>query len=150
MIVNNKESVTGESRNIPPVPGNHLVLNINAKLQAAVEKELRDSVFRARANGYRGDSGAAVVMDLKGRVLAMASYPDYDLNIWENGITVKQAKELYSERSGVPALSRAIQGSFAPASAFKVVSLAAAGAANYNLANTFNCPSEVTFGDRTF
>ena len=150
VIVNNKESVTRESKNIAPIPGNHLVLNINAKLQAAVEKELRDSVFRARANGYRGDSGAAVVMDLKGRVLAMASYPDYDLNIWENGITVRQAKELYSERSGVPALSRAIQGSFAPASTFKVVSLAAAGAANYNLANTFNCPSEVTFGDRTF
>ncbi|HEY9275871.1 MAG TPA: penicillin-binding transpeptidase domain-containing protein, partial [Candidatus Nanopelagicaceae bacterium] len=45
---------------------------------------------------------------------------------------------------------RAIQGSFAPASAFKVVSLAAAGAANYNLSSTYNCPSEVTFGDRTF
>lgn len=150
VIVNNKESVTRESRNISPISGNHLILNINAKLQAAVEKELRDSVFRARGNGYRGDSGAAVVMDLEGRILAMASYPDYDLNIWENGITVRQAKELYSERTGVPALSRAIQGSFAPASTFKVVSLSAAAAANYNLATTYNCPSEVQIGDRTF
>jgi penicillin-binding protein 2 len=150
VIVNNKESVTRESRNIAPISGNHLILNINAKLQAAVEKELRDSVFRARGNGYRGDSGAAVVMDLEGRILAMASYPDYDLNIWENGITVRQAKELYSERTGVPALSRAIQGSFAPASTFKVVSLSAAAAANYNLATTYNCPSEVQIGDRTF
>ena len=150
VIVNYKEAVTQESRNIAPIPGNHLVLNINAKLQAAVERELREAVLRARATGYRGDSGAAIVTDLQGRVLAMASYPDYDLNIWENGITVAQAKELYSARSGVPALSRAIQGSFAPASTFKVVSLAAAVKANYSLKQSYDCPATVQIGDRTF
>ena len=65
-----------------------------------MERELEASVLRARSNGYRGDAGAAIVTDLQGRVLAMASYPDYDLNIWENGITVRQAKELYSEATG--------------------------------------------------
>lgn len=150
VIVNFKESVTRESRNQIAIPGNHLVLNINSKLQSAVEQELRDAVFRARGNGYRGDSGAAVVMDLEGRVLAMASYPDYDLNIWENGITVKQAKDLYSASSGVPALSRAIQGEFAPASTFKVVSLAASVAANYSLEKTYDCPANVQIGDRIF
>lgn len=150
VIVNYKESVTREARNIEPIPGNHLVLNINAKLQAAVERELRDAVLRARSLGYRGDSGAAIVTDLEGRVLAMASYPDYDLNIWENGITVKQAKELYSESSGVPALSRAVQGVFAPASTFKVVSLSAAVAAKYSLSTTYDCPATVQIGDRTF
>ena len=126
VIVNYKESVTRESMNIAPIAGNHLVLNVNARLQAVVERELKNSVLRARSNGYRGDAGAAIVTDLEGRVLAMASYPDYDLNIWENGITVKQAKELYSDATGVPALSRAVQGVFAPASTFKVVSLSAA------------------------
>ncbi len=150
VIVNYKESVTSESRNIEPVPGNHLVLNINAKLQSATEEALRNAVQRARGSGYRGDSGAAIVMDLDGRVLAMASYPDYDLNIWENGITVKQAKELYSQQSAVPALSRAIQGSFAPASTFKVVSLSAAAAANYNLKSTYDCPAQVEIGNRIF
>ena len=150
VIVNYKESVTRESRNIEPISGNHLVLNINAKLQAAVERELRDAVLRARSIGYRGDSGAAIVTDLEGRVLAMASYPDYDLNIWENGITVKQAKELYSESSGVPALSRAVQGVFAPASTFKVVSLSAAVAANYSLKSSYDCPATVQIGDRVF
>ncbi|MFZ9101069.1 MAG: penicillin-binding transpeptidase domain-containing protein, partial [Candidatus Planktophila sp.] len=150
VIVNNKESVTRESRNIAPIPGNHLVLNINAKLQSAVERELEASVLRARANGYRGDAGAAIVTDLEGRILAMASYPDYDLNIWENGITVRQAKELYSEASGVPALSRAIQGVFAPASTFKVVSLSAAVEANYSLKASYDCPATVQIGDRTF
>lgn len=150
VIVNNRESVTRESRNDPAIPGNHVVLNVNAKLQAAVEAQLRDAVFRARANGYRGDAGAAVVLDLEGRVLALASYPDYDLNIWEDGITVKQAKSLYSQASGVPALSRATQGNFAPASTFKVVSLSAAVAANYSLNESYNCPAEVQIGTRTF
>ncbi len=150
VIVNYKESVTRESRNIAPIPGNHLVLNVNARLQAVVERELKNSVLRARSNGFRGDAGAAIVTDLEGRVLAMASYPDYDLNIWENGITVKQAKELYSEASGVPALSRAVQGVFAPASTFKVVSLAAAVAANYSLKTSYDCPATVQIGDRVF
>ena len=99
VIVDRKEVVTQESRNTPSVPGNHVILNINAKLQAAVEQELKNSVLRARGMGYRGDSGAAIVMDIKtGGVLAMASYPDYDLNIWENGITVKQAKSFTARK----------------------------------------------------
>jgi len=150
VIVDNQESVTRESRNDPAIPGNHVVLNVNGKLQAAVEAQLKDAVLRARANGYRGDAGAAVVLDLEGRVLALASYPDYDLNIWENGITVKQAKSLYSQVSGVPALSRATQGTFAPASTFKVVSLSAAVAANYSLRQTYDCPASVQIGTRTF
>ena len=151
VIVDRKESVTQESRNIPSIPGNHVVLNLNAALQSAVELELKNSIARARGLGYRGDSGAAIVMDVKtGRVLAMASYPDYDLNIWENGITVKQSKELYDERTGVPALSRAIQGTFAPASTFKVVSLSASIDAGYDLKGTYACPAEVQIGNRTF
>lgn len=150
VIVNNREAVTSESRNEEPVPGNHLVLNVNAELQGAVELELRDAVARARSGGKRADSGAAVVMDLEGRVLAMASYPDYDLNIWENGISAKQAKSLYSEASGVPALSRVTQGSFAPASTFKVVSLSAAVAAKYSLSAQYDCPAQVQIGDRVF
>lgn len=151
VIVDRKESVTQESRNTPAVPGNHLVVNINAKLQSVVEQELKSAVMRARASGYRGDAGAAIVMDVNtGGVLAMASYPDYDLNIWENGITVKQAKDLYSEKTGVPALSRAIQGGFAPASTFKVVSLSAAVAAGYSLKDRYECPAQVEIGNRVF
>lgn len=151
VIVDRKEAVTQESRNIPSIPGNHVVLNLNAALQSAVELELKNSIARARGLGYRGDSGAAIVMDVKtGHVLAMASYPDYDLNIWENGITVKQSKDLYDERTGVPALSRAIQGAFAPASTFKVVSLSASIDAGYDLKGTYACPAEVQIGNRIF
>ncbi|MFM1937828.1 MAG: penicillin-binding protein 2 [Actinomycetota bacterium] len=151
VIVDRKEAVTQESRNTPAVPGNHLIVHINAKLQAAVEEELKNAVLRAKAAGRRGDAGAAVVLDIKtGGVLAMASYPDYDLNIWENGITVKQASELFSAQSGVPALSRAIQGGFAPASTFKVISLSAAVDAGYSLKTKYDCPSSVEIGTRVF
>jgi penicillin-binding protein 2 len=151
VIVDRKESVTSEAQVIAPIPGNHLVTSLDVRLQAATESALADAIKRGRANGYRADSGAAVVMDAKtGRILAIASYPTYDPNIWEKGLTVKQAKDLFSQANGVPALSRALQGLFAPASTFKVVSLVAAANAGYNLNGTYSCPASVKVGNIDF
>ena len=151
VIVDRKESITRESQNTKPVPGDHLVTSLDVRLQAATEKALKDAVLRGRANGYTSDSGAAVVMDIKtGRVLALASYPTYDPNSWEKGLTVQQAEDLFSEKKSVPALNRALQGLFAPASTFKVVSLLASANAGYNLKANYKCPSEVQVGTRTF
>ena len=150
-LVNRKEVVTKQNKNIQAVAGNNLITNIDAKLQAAVEKSLEAAVKRARSSGYRGDSGAAVVLEIKtGRVLAMASYPTYDPTIWQKGLTVKQAEDLFSEAKGVPALSRPIQGLFAPASTFKAVSVVAAAKAGYPLNASYNCPATVEIGNRTF
>ncbi|KRO41463.1 MAG: cell division protein FtsI, partial [Actinobacteria bacterium BACL4 MAG-121022-bin9] len=150
-LVNRKEIVTKESKNIQAVAGNNLITNIDAKLQAAAEDALESAIFRARSAGYRGDSGAAVVMEIKtGRVLAMASYPTYDPEIWQRGLTVKQAKDLFSEEKGVPALSRPIQGLFAPASTFKSISVLAAANAGYSLDARYDCPATVEIGTRTY
>jgi penicillin-binding protein 2 len=120
-------------------------------LQSGVERALEGAVKRARASGYRGDSGAAVVLEIKtGRVLAMASYPTYEPEIWQRGLTVKQAEDLFSEVKGVPALSRPLQGLFAPASTFKSISVVAAANAGYSLDATYNCPASVEIGTRTF
>jgi len=151
VLVNRKELVTKQSRNIKAIAGNNLITNIDSKLQAGVEKALEGAVKRARASGYKGDSGAAVVLEIStGRVLAMASYPTYDPAIWQRGLTVKQAEDLFSEKKGVPALSRPLQGLFAPASTFKSVSVVAAAAAGYSLDASYNCPAEVAIGNRTF
>ena len=151
VIVDRKESITRESQNTQPVAGNHLVTSLDVRLQAAAEKALKDAVLRGRANGFTSDSGAAVVMDIKtGRVLALASYPTYDPNAWEKGLTVQQAEDLFSEKKSVPALNRALQGLFAPASTFKVVSLLAAESAGYDLKADYKCPSQVQVGTRTF
>ena len=150
-LVNRKEVVTKESTNIQAIAGNNLVTNIDAKLQSGVERALEAAVKRARASGYRGDSGAAVVLEIKtGRVLAMASYPTYEPEIWQKGLTVKQAEDLFSEVKGVPALSRPLQGLFAPASTFKSVSVVAAANAGYPLDGSYNCPASVEIGNRTF
>ena len=151
VIVDRKEAVTSTGKVTNPIGGNHLVTSIDVRLQAASEKALAEAVARSRANGFRADGGAAVVMDLRtGRVLALASYPTYDPNAYERGLTVKQASDLYSEETGVPALSRALQGQFAPASTFKAVSLVAAANAGYDLNTTYDCPGEYQVGTRAF
>ena len=150
-LVNRKEVVTKQNKNIQAIAGNNLITNIDAKLQAGVEKSLAAAVQRARASGFRGDSGAAIVLEIKtGRVLAMASYPTYDPTIWQKGLTVKQAQDLFSEAKGVPALSRPLQGLFAPASTFKAISVVAAADAGYSLNTSYNCPASVEIGTRTF
>ncbi len=151
LIVDRKEAITAQGQNTAPIAGNHLVTSLDARLQGAVEVALADAVKRGRANGYTSDSGAAVVMDVKtGRILALASYPTYDPNAFEKGLTVAQAADLFSEKKAVPALSRALQGLYAPASTFKSVSLIAAAAAGYDLNAAYKCPAEVQVGTRAF
>jgi penicillin-binding protein 2 len=151
VIVDRKEAVTSTSQNSKPIGGSHLVTSIDARVQASAESALADAVRRARAAGHRSDGGAAVVMDIKnGQILALASYPTYDPNAFERGLTVAEAENLYSEAAGVPALSRALQGLFAPASTFKSVSVVAAANAGYDLNATYDCPSQVEVGTRAF
>jgi len=151
VIVDRKEAVTSTSQNSKPVGGDHLVTSIDVRVQAATENALADAVRRARASGNPSDGAAAVVMDVtNGQILALASYPTYDPNAFERGLTVAEAKNLYSEKAGVPALSRALQGLFAPASTFKSVSVVAAANAGYNLNANYDCPSQVEVGTRAF
>jgi penicillin-binding protein 2 len=90
-------------------------------------------------------------MDVRnGQILALASHPTFDPNSFEKGLTVAQARDLFSEKTGVPALNRALQGLYAPASTFKVVSLIAAKDAGYNLNQSYKCPSTVEVGTRVF
>ena len=151
VIVDRKEAVTSTSQNLKPIGGDHLVTSIDARVQSSVESALADAVRRARALGYPSDGAAAVVMDVtNGQILALASYPTYDPNSYERGLTVAEATNLYSAQAGVPALSRALQGVFAPASTFKAVSVVAAANAGYNLNASYDCPSQVEVGTRAF
>lgn len=133
--------------------GAHLITSIDAGVQAAAEKALAGAVARGVGLQGRGraDGGAAIVMDIKtGRIIALASYPTYDPNIWLDGLTNDQAESLFSPDKNSPALNRAIQGQFAPASTFKVVSIGAATTAGLRLNANYNCPANVKVGTRTF
>ena len=150
-IVDRKEAVTTTSKNTKPTAGNHLVTSLDLRLQAAAEAALAGAVKRARGSGYRADGGAAVVLDVRnGQVLALASYPTFDPNAFEKGLSVQEANDLYSESNGVPALNRALQGLYAPASTFKSVSIIAAKDAGYDLNASYACPAEVQVGTRAF
>ena len=151
VIVDRKESVTKQSVSSQPISGFNLVTNLDARLQAATEKALKTSVLRAKSLGGRADGGAAIVMDVNsGKILALASYPTYDPNIWQVGLTQKQANNLFSEAAGVPALNRPMQGMYAPASTFKSISVVAAINAGYDMNAAYKCPSKVKIGNREF
>jgi penicillin-binding protein 2 len=148
LAVDTAGRVTGTIDEIPATPGTYLVSTIDAHLQAVVEKELLAAISRAQELGNKGDSGAAVVVDVRnGNILAMASYPTYDPGIWVGGVSKKEFTQLQREKA---LSSNAVQGVFAPGSTFKVISTAAAARERFNLSGTYACPSSLQLGDRTF
>jgi len=148
LAVDTAGNVTGTLEEKDPVAGDYLVTSIDAKLQSVVEQQLINAVYRAQRQGYRGTSGAAVVIEVDtGRVLAMASYPTYDPSIWIGGVSKKQYKDLIDSKA---LSSNAFQGQFAPGSTYKVVSTAAAGAEDFNLYGIYPCPSSLKIGPQTF
>lgn len=67
------------------------------------------------------ESGAAIVMDVKtGNILAMSSYPSYDLNLFSGGISTEEYASLTTD-SALPLLNKAIASKAAPGSIFKMV-----------------------------
>ncbi|MFJ3215245.1 penicillin-binding protein 2 [Kitasatospora sp. NPDC086801] len=156
--VDNLGRVIGTAGAAAPQTGNNLVTSIDARVQKVVEDNLAQAMADARKTfdkitnrNYEADSGAAVVMDVHtGRIVAMASAPTYDPNLWVGGITGKDYQSLTSKDSNFPLLNRAIQGQSAPGSTFKVVSTTAAVEAGYSLDGTYACPKAMTIGGREF
>jgi penicillin-binding protein 2 len=151
LAVDRSMRVTGEVDKTNPVTGDFIILNIDAALQKVVEEQLEAAVARSRESGYAADGAAAVVLDVtNGHVLAMASNPTYNLEIWRDGATEKEYRQISSKWSGSPMVSRAIQGIFAPASTFKMVTSLAAAKAGFPLGNSlYECPSSFKVGNRT-
>ncbi|HNV34214.1 MAG TPA: penicillin-binding protein 2 [Bacillota bacterium] len=112
---------------IDPVPGNSVVLTIDAGLQKEAEKLLKDGIAAVRQAGKyaKVKSGSLVAMDPRnGEVLAMASYPGYDPSIFIPSITEKDWNKLNSSPSSI--FNRAISGAYPPGSTFKAIVTAAA------------------------
>ncbi|MHB2027124.1 MAG: penicillin-binding protein 2 [Elusimicrobiota bacterium] len=110
-------------------PGNSLFLTVNANVQAAAEEGL------SRTSSRRG---AAVAIDPRdGSILALASTPDFNPN----------------DLSGkaIPEFNRAISGTYAPGSVFKIV-VGAAGLneGRFNVKDTVFCPGYFKLGAKVF
>ncbi|TRV72327.1 penicillin-binding protein 2 [Streptomyces sp. 130] len=156
--VDNLGRVIGEAKNDEAEAGASVVTSIDARVQAVAEYELNDAMKKARlefdhntGENYKADSGAVVVMEAKtGRVVAMASLPNYDPNAWVGGISAKDYAKLTGKKSNFPLLNRAIQGQAAPGSIFKVVSSTAAVNAGYPFDGHYPCPSSYSIGNQVF
>ena len=134
----------------PAKTGDTLVTSINAKVQAVAQQALNSAISRSRSAGNSVNQGAAVVETTGGRILAMASYPDYNPSVWTNGISQKEFSYLFGSTSGDPAMNYATQGQYPPGSTFKVTSTAAAVADGFSLNGLYNCPASVNIGGHTF
>lgn len=105
-----------------PVAGSDVHLTIDIDLQIAAENGLAENVSYVsnRANGYESlgagcNAGAAVVMDPDTfSVLAIASYPTYDLSTYNLNYN-----DLASDASK-PLLNRALNGLYEPGSTYKL------------------------------
>jgi len=117
MITTNEEGkITGELYSKEPSPGCTVALTLDIDLQEATEKALAATIEAMTAeDGNESRGGAAVVIGVgTGDVLAMASYPTYDLVTYQSDHT-----------AGSPFMNRAIQGAYAPGSTFKMVTAVA-------------------------
>jgi penicillin-binding protein 2 len=109
-----------------PEPGSDLTLTIDMDLQKVAEEELEAAMARAQAEGTTGEGGAAVAMDPdNGEILAMASRPNFDPQLFVGGIAGEEEVETFeywmdSEVSNDPFMNRAITGGYPGASTFKV------------------------------
>jgi penicillin-binding protein 2 len=134
--------------------GDTLVTSLNAKVQAVAQQALNKAIANSRAAGNDANQGAAIVETTTGRIVAMASYPDYNPNVWTTGISQQEVNRLFGlggdASSGEPAVNWATQGEYSPGSTFKVTSTAAAVADGFPLNGLYNCPASVNIDGHTF
>ena len=112
-------------RIVEPEPGHDLSLTIDLDLQRTAEAELEAAMERAQAGGSEGSGGAVIAMNPRnGEILAMASRPNFDPQLFVGGISgaeeIETFEYLNSESANAPFANRAIAGGYPAASTFKV------------------------------
>jgi len=124
--------VTGRSVQVlgrkEPVPGSNLVLTIDYRIQKATETALDEQLkyLQTESRFKRAQAAAAVVINPQtGEILAMASRPTFNPNLFSTGISSKDWKVL-NDNPNHPMDNKAISGEYSPGSTFKIVSGAAA------------------------
>jgi penicillin-binding protein 2 len=132
VVINNYFQPIGIARSVDPQPGRNLILTIDAELQQQAERVLEWTMYRIRTLRL-GDGpwpnakqGAVVVMDAKtGAILAMASRPAFDPNLFTKGISEQEYAKL-QDPFLTPMINRAVQKAYQPGSTWKMVTSAAA------------------------
>jgi len=119
-------TTTGEYITKEAIQGKSVVLTIDANLQQATETALKNNIEKISTGGFSEQrdvsAGAAVVLDVKtGEILALASYPDFEPQLFINGISTEKWDE-YTGGEKSALVNRTIQSAYAPGSTFKMIS----------------------------
>ena len=133
-----KNKIGAELSRDEPTPGNNVYLTVDARIQTIVEQTLKQAGV--------GRAAVVVVDPQNGDVLAMASVPNYDPNIFIPKISEDDFTRLDDDVTD-PLVNRAVQ-SFAPGSTYKVVSALAGFLKGIPVSRTFNCSGSVLIGNR--
>ncbi len=142
ILKNRRGAIEQVLRTTQPTDGMDVHLTIDIELQQVVEQALYDNIvatnqkqqarIQARSKDYlkltndldsikTASTGAAIVMNVKtGEILAMASYPNYDPNVFTDGVSETEFQQLFGDDSQQPTLNRAIAIRTALGSTFKM------------------------------
>ncbi|NJD24539.1 MAG: penicillin-binding protein 2 [Betaproteobacteria bacterium] len=126
-------------KSIPPISGNNLELTLDIKLQEITEQAFGDR------------KGALVAIEPStGGILALVSTPTYDPNMFVDGISPENWKEL-NEHPDKPMINRTINGAYPPGSTFKpFMALAALETGKRTPQQAISDPGYYNFGNHTF
>jgi penicillin-binding protein 2 len=132
---------TSEKLTTPPEPGYNVVTTLDLRLQQLAEKALEAKAKR----------GAIVIIDTNnGDILALASWPTYDPNLFVPSISAEQLKILQNDPD-IPLLPRAYRSSYPPGSTFKIaVGIAALESRAVSPDDQYECVPAIQIGNVTF
>ncbi|HEY5611565.1 MAG TPA: penicillin-binding protein 2 [Thermoanaerobaculia bacterium] len=124
-----------------PIAGKNIYLTLDFELQRRAEQYFIENEM----------VGAAVALDPRnGEVLAMASSPAFNPNVYSKRITPDEWKKLTSNPFKIE-LNRTIQGLYSPGSIFKIVmGMAGFETGVINTSTTFHCGGSAVFFGRRF
>ncbi|HEY8410352.1 MAG TPA: penicillin-binding protein 2, partial [Pyrinomonadaceae bacterium] len=115
VVVDSRGRIQDEIETVAPIPGRDLITTIDLDLQHAAEEQLANSVTKR---------GVIIAMDPNnGEILALASAPTFDPNLFSQRITSKEGKAEYAALLNdpqTPLLNRAIQSRYPPGSTWKI------------------------------
>src|SRR6185295_12602039 len=115
VVVDSRGRIQDELETINPIPGRDLVTTIDLDLQKSAEEQLATSATKR---------GVIVAVDPNnGEILALASYPTFDPNLFSQRINTKEGRAEYLSLLNdpqTPLLNRAIQSRYPPGSTWKI------------------------------
>lgn len=144
VLLDSSNKVKEELSYTAPKGGDDVILTIDLKMQQVLEQALEENIKAVNAKQkllYENDkerydamassredgkinfceSGAAIVVEVDTcRVLALASYPGYDLNLFVGGIEDAEYKQLL-EAEGSPLFNNAVSSASVPGSVYKLI-----------------------------